>query len=74
MKHVTITLDEETLAAGQNYAQRHNTTLDEVVTELLRKTVVTDRKAMAAEMIRLMNLHQGKSTGERWTRDELYER
>jgi hypothetical protein len=35
---------------------------------------MADRKAAAKEMIRLMNKYPGRSSGKRWTREELYER
>jgi hypothetical protein len=74
MKNVTLTLDEETLEAGRMYAERHQTTLDALVGDLLAKTVVADRHAAVVEMFRLMDAHPGNSQGRRWTRDELYVR
>ena len=74
MKNVTLALDEETLEAGRSYAQRHQTTLNALVRELLMKTVVADREAAVREMFRLMDAHPGHSRGQRWTREELYAR
>ena len=74
MKNITLALDEETLAAGRDYAQRHKTTLNNLVRELLRKTTMVDRKAAAREMIRLMDKYSGRSSGKRWTREKLYDR
>jgi hypothetical protein len=74
MKNVTLALDEETLEAGRSYAQRHQTTLNALVRELLVKTVVADREAAVREMFRLMDAHPGDSSGQRWTREELYGR
>jgi hypothetical protein len=74
MKNVTLTLDEETLEAGRTYAERHQTTLDALVGDLLVKTVVGDRQAAIVEMFRLMDAHPGNSQGQRWTREELYVR
>lgn len=74
MKNVTLALDEETLEAGRSYAQRHQTTLNALVRELLVKTVVADRDAAVREMFRLMDAHPGHSRGQRWTREELYAR
>jgi hypothetical protein len=74
MKNVTLALDEETLNAGRAYAQRHQTTLNALVRDLLVKTVVADRQAAVDEMFRLMDAHPGNSRGRRWTRDELYAR
>jgi hypothetical protein len=74
MKNITLTLDEETLDAGREYAQRHQTTLNALVRELLMKTVLADRKAAVREMFRLMDQHPGISQGRRWTREDLYAR
>jgi hypothetical protein len=74
MKNITLALDEETLEAGRSYAQRHQTTLNALVRELLVKTVVADREAAVREMFRLMDAHPGHSRGQRWTREELHAR
>lgn len=74
MRNITLALDEETLEAGRAYAQRHQTTLNALVRELLVKTVVADREAAVREMFRLMDAHPGNSRGRRWTREELYAR
>jgi hypothetical protein len=74
MKNITLALDEDTLAAGRLYAQRHNTTLNALVRDLLHKTVVSDREAAVREMFRLMDAHPGRAPRRRWTRDELYAR
>jgi hypothetical protein len=74
MKNITLALDEETLEAGREYAQRHQTTLNALVRDLLAKTVLSDRKAAVCEMFRLMDAHPGNSQGRRWTREELYAR
>ena len=74
MKNITLALDEETLDAGRAYAQRHQTTLNALVRELLVKTVLADREAAVGEMFRLMDAHPGNSHGRRWTREELYAR
>lgn len=74
MKNITLAIDDETLEAGRRYASRHQTTLNSLVRELLVRTVVADRQAMANEMFRLMDAFPGHSQGARWTRDELYVR
>jgi len=74
MKNITLAIDDETLEAGRAYAERHQTTLNALVRDLLAKTVHTDRAATAAEMFRLMDDAPGRSRGKRWTRDELHAR
>lgn len=74
MKNITLALDEDTLDAGRAYAQRHDTTLNALVRDLLVKTVVADREASVREMFRLMDAHPGRSKGKRWSRADLYAR
>jgi hypothetical protein len=74
VKNITLAIDDETLEAGRSYASRHQTTLNSLVRELLVRTVVADRRALANEMFRLMDAHPGNSEGKRWTREELYVR
>lgn len=74
MKNITLALDDDTLDAGRAYAQRHQTTLNALVRDLLVRTVVADREAAIREMFRLMDTHPGDSRGQRWTRDDLYAR
>jgi hypothetical protein len=74
MKNITLALDEITLEAGRAYAQRHQTTLNALVRELLVKTVIADRDSAIREMFRLMDTHPGNSRGQRWTREQLYVR
>lgn len=74
MKNITLSIDEETLDAGREYAQRHQKTLNALVRELLVKTVLADRKAAVSEMFRLMDAHPGNSHEGHWTREELYVR
>lgn len=74
MKNITLAIDDETLEAGRSYASRHQTTLNSLVRELLVRTVLADRQALANEMFRLMDAHPGHSQGERWTRADLYVR
>jgi hypothetical protein len=74
VKNITLALDEETLAAGRAYAERHHTTLNALVRDLLARTVLIDRPGAVAEMFRLMDQAPGHSGGTRWSRDELYGR
>ena len=74
MKNITLALDEKTLEAGRAYAERHQTTLNALVRDLLARTTVTNRQAVVAEMFRLMDAYPGHSRGQRWTREDLHAR
>ena len=74
MKNITLALDESMIEAGRAYADRHQTTLNALVRDLLSRVVVADRHAIIAEMFRMMDGYPGHSGGERWTRDDLHAR
>jgi hypothetical protein len=74
MKNITLALDDELLEAGRQYAERHQTTLNALVRELLAKTVLADRPSALKEMFRLMDANPGNSRGRRWKREDLYGR
>ena len=84
MKNITLTIDEDTLERGEEYAKRHNTSLNGLVRDLLEQTV-KPRKEWVEEMFRLMDeasAHKdcledgahGNSEGRRWTREDAYDR
>jgi 2-oxo-4-hydroxy-4-carboxy--5-ureidoimidazoline (OHCU) decarboxylase len=52
VKNITLAIDEETLAAGRAYAERHRTTLNALVRDLLTRTVRRDRAATAGKGLR----------------------
>ena len=72
--NITLAIDEETLAAGRAYAERHQTTLNALVRDLLARTVTRDRVATVEEMFRQMDAAPGHSGERRWTRAELHVR
>ena len=74
MKNVTLALDDDTLSAGRAYAERHDTTLNALVRDLLARTVQVDRGALVEEMFRLMDKAPGRGRGRRWTREDLHAR
>lgn len=72
MAKLTLTLEEHLFEAGRAYAERHGTTLEMLVGELLVKTVTRPSEASALEMFRLMDANPGRSKGARWRRSDLY--
>ena len=74
MGSVTLAIEDEILAAGRAYAERHHTTLNRLVRDLLARTVTRDRVATVDEMFRLMDAAPGNSDGTRWARSELHVR
>ena len=73
MPNITISLDEELLKSGRRYAERHNTSLNALIRNLLEQTVKLQSKAWLEECFRLMDRANANSHGKRWTREELYD-
>ena len=73
MKNVTISLDEKMLAAGREYAKRHNMSLNSLIRKLLAQTAMPASGNWMNEMLRLMDQAKGDSHGCKWTREELYD-
>jgi len=74
MKNITLAIDETLLAAARDYAAQRNTSLNQLVRDLLDQTVIQNRKAAAKEMLRHMQENSGNSRGWKWNREEAHER
>lgn len=74
MKNLTLAIDEATLKASREYAKRHNTTLNQLVRDLLQHTVAQDQQGGVEELLRFFREHAGNSGDWKWNREELYDR
>ena len=73
MKNVTLSMDEELIRKGRQYAARHSTTLNSLIRDLLRKTVQLDSENWVDSLIEKLSKIEGHSEGKRWTREDLYD-
>lgn len=73
MPNITISLDEELLKSGRQYAEKHNTSLNALIRNLLEQTVKSQSTAWLEECFMLMDRANASSHGKRWTREELYD-
>jgi hypothetical protein len=74
MKNVTLAVDDKLLEASREYAQRHHTTLNAMVRDLLERTVRPEAEnAGLKEFLRLASQAKGDSKGWKWNREELYD-
>jgi len=74
MANVTISLSDDLLKAGREYAQRHGTSLNALVRELLGKTVSHSGSKWPDAFLAAIGRAHGNSRGWQWNRDEIYER
>lgn len=72
MKNVTLSIDDQLLKEGRHYAQRHHTTLNNLVRELLNATVKKNRGSWLNEAFSLADKAAGDSKGKKWNRNELH--
>jgi len=72
VKNITLSIDEETLEAGRDYAKRHNMSLNALIRTLLKQTVVRPSTQWLAESFEIMDKARGNSRGKTWKREDLY--
>jgi hypothetical protein len=74
MKNITLSIDDDLLREGREYARRHHTTLNSLVREVLGKTVRAHRSSWLGEAFAMADKARGNSRGARWKRDDLHAR
>ena len=73
MKNITISIEEDLLEAGREYAKRHNMSLNSLIRKLLAQTVQSESRNWLEECFSLMDQANANSGGRKWTREELYD-
>nr|MBS0019979.1 hypothetical protein [Gammaproteobacteria bacterium] len=76
MTNLTITVDDEVLKRARLRALQEDTSVNALLRDTLEAYagVKAGRKSAVSELLRLAKESQAGSGGERWTREELYER
>lgn len=73
MANVTLSLGDDLIKAGREYAQKHKTSLNALIRDLLRKHVFkSSSESWLKECLQKMKKANGNSRGKKWTREELY--
>jgi len=73
MPNVTISIDEELLKSGRQYAEKHNTSVNALIRSLLEQTVKRDSTQWVEECFALMDRANASSKGRTWRREDLYD-
>lgn len=73
MANITISINDDLLKAGRQYAKAHNTSLNAIIRELLEKKVPSRKGDWFEECIHLMDSAQVDSKGKKWDRAEIYD-
>jgi len=72
MKNITLSIDEDILQAGREYARNHNISFNVLVRKLVEQTVVTKKDYWLNDSFSLMDKLHVTSGDEKWSREELY--
>jgi hypothetical protein len=73
MPNITISIDEKLLKFGRQYAEKHHTSVNALIRNLLEQTVKTDSIQWLDECFALMDRANAHSRGKRWKREDLYD-
>lgn len=74
--NITLSADTELIKKGREYANAHNTSLNQLIRDyLLKLTGECDAEKSAEEFVRLASTMPGKSSNEfKFSRDVVYDR
>lgn len=72
MKNITLSIDDELLQAGRDYARAHDISFNVLVRKLVEQTVMPKQREWLEDCFALMDRTYANSQGSTWTRDELY--
>jgi hypothetical protein len=72
MTDITLTIDEQTLSLGMEYAEAHNIPFNVLVMKSIEQTVKSTSNQWWEETLKLMDKAHGNSNGQKWTREELH--
>ncbi len=73
MPNVTIAIDDYLLEKGRHYAQKHQTSLNCLIRNLLAQTVIEEKRNWLDDCFKLIDKAKGNSQGKKWRREELYD-
>ncbi len=72
MKNITLSIDDETLKVGREYARKHNMSFNSFVRRLLQQSVLKPSSQWLSELFELMDKAKANSRGKKWKREDLY--
>jgi hypothetical protein len=73
MPNITISLDEDLLKCGRQYAEKHQTSVNALIRKLLEQMVRPQSTNWLDECFTLMDGAKVSSNGQSWKREDLYD-
>ena len=72
MKNITLSIDENTLHMGREYARNHNVSFNVLVRRLIEQTVKKHTSNWIDDTFEYIDKNISSSKGITWKREELY--
>lgn len=72
MKNITLSMDDDLLKTGREYASRHNISFDVMLRRLIEQTVKPPLDKWLDDTFLLMDKLDLSSEDEFWTREDLH--
>lgn len=72
MKNITLSIDEDVLQAGREYARQHHVSFNVLVRKLIEQTAVQKKSRWLEDTFTLMDRANVSVAGRPWRREELY--
>lgn len=74
MKNVTLSVDEELITQARRYAHRYNTTLNQLIRDLLRQKIFpSSNHHMMQEAFELLDNHPSPLKNYHYRREDAYD-
>ncbi|MFZ1678591.1 MAG: DUF6364 family protein [Saprospiraceae bacterium] len=74
MKNITLSIPDDLIRQGREYASKHGTTLNALIRKLLKTTVQPGDQTKASQILREMEKLKSPVDKITWKREDLYER
>jgi len=74
MKNITLSIPDDILRRSREYAKKHGTTLNQMVRNLLKKTVAEQEEDLGPKLDKMMDKMGVDTSQLKFKRDDLYER
>jgi metal-responsive CopG/Arc/MetJ family transcriptional regulator len=72
MKNITLSIPDDLLAESRKYAQEHNTSLNQMIRDILASYV--QKKDTSHKLLEKSEEYSVEAKDYKWNRDEIYER
>jgi hypothetical protein len=73
MANITLSIPEDLLKEGRDFAKKKNTSLNALIRDLLRMTIVNKKKGWLQESFKIADRHPASTKGRAWKREDLYD-